>query len=129
MKTFKTLLNISLLSGIFFLTQTLEAQVQTAMSTSPEAMAQQQTKYEASALNLDSKEAKDLGEINQLYAQQMSALRKKANDENIKEEIEALKRSHSNKIRSLLGSAQFQKYLALKKDQTQKEEKKDSSKY
>ena len=128
MKKVKSLLNLGFALVAFFAFQNIEAQVQTAMSTSPEAMATQQTKYEASALNLDSKQAKNLGEINLMYAQQMMEIRKKASNENSKDEIEALKRSHSNKIRSLLGSQQFQKYLALKKENISDKMKKKKDK-
>ncbi len=128
MKRLKALLNFGLIMGILFAFQNTEAQVQTAVSTSPEAMATQQTKYEASALDLDSKQAKDLGEINLMYAQQLMELRKKATNENTKSEIKALKRSHSNKIRSLLGSQQFQKYLALKKEDISDKMKKEKDK-
>jgi hypothetical protein len=124
MKNIKTAFKSGMVLATFLLFQNISAQVQTAMATSPEAMAQQQTKYEASALNLDSKQAKDLGEINLLYAQQMMELRKKAANENTKNEVEALKRSHSNKIRSLLSSDKYKQYLALKKEDAKKEVKK-----
>jgi hypothetical protein len=128
MKKVKSLLNLGFILVAFLAFQNVEAQVQTAMSTSPEAMASQQTKYEAAALNLDSKQAKSLGEINLMYAQQMMEIRKKASNENSKNEIEALKRSHSNKIRSLLGTQEFQKYLALKKEKASNEMKKEDKK-
>ena len=118
-------MKVGFVFAVFFSIQTVEAQVQTAMATSPEAMAQQRTKYEAAELKLDAKQAKSLGEINLLYAQQMMELRKKASNEGTKDEVEALKRSHSNKIRSLLNSRQFQQYLALDKKKMVKKDKKN----
>lgn len=124
MKTLKSTLQIGFILMFFFLAGNVQAQVQSAMSSSPEAMASQQTKYEADQLQLDAKEAIDLAQVNLLYAQQMTALRKKANDESSKTEIEALKRSHTNKIRSLLSSEKYRKYLELKKMEDDAEKKK-----
>jgi flagellar biosynthesis component FlhA len=130
MKMIKTFLKLSFTLGVFLLATQTQAQVQYAKATSPEAMANQQTKYEAKELKLDSKQAQDLGKINLFYAQKMIELRKQANSENTKDEVEALKRTHSQNIRSLIGSEKYQNYLALKKKESEaeKEAEKDAEK-
>lgn len=127
MKTLKTIHQLGLMSFVFLVFGHVQAQ-QAAMSTSPETMANQQTKYEAAELKLDAKEAIDLAQVNLLYAQQMIQLRNKASEESSRNEIEALKRSHSNKIRSLLSTDKYRKYMELKKMDDNLDKKKDKDK-
>lgn len=101
-------------------------QVQYEKTSSVENMANRQTKYEVQQLKLDAKEAKSLGQINLLYAQQLVQLRKQNASESKKSEVEALKRSHSQKIRSLLSSEKFQEYLALKENEQKKKKKSEN---
>ncbi|NBC57278.1 MAG: hypothetical protein GVY05_03190 [Bacteroidetes bacterium] len=119
MKTIKFIQSGLVLSFLFSFNLSL-AQVQYEKTNSADAMAERMTKYEVQQLNLDAKEAESLGQINLLYAQQMVAIRKQNASNNNKSEIEALKRSHNQKIRSLLSSEKFQKYLALKEDEEKK---------
>ncbi|MBS3738160.1 hypothetical protein [Mesohalobacter halotolerans] len=119
MKTIKFIQSGLVLSFLFIFNLSL-AQVQYEKTNSADAMAERMTKYEVQQLNLDAKEAESLGQINLLYAQQMVAIRKQNASNNNKTEIEALKRSHNQKIRSLLSSEKFQKYLALKEDEDKK---------
>jgi len=104
----------------FFVFASTQAQEQYAKTRSAEAIAEQKTRYEVDQLKLDAKEAKDLGEINLMYAQQMQKLQKQASAQNKKREIQALKRSHSLKIKSLISSEKYREYLALQKEQEKK---------
>lgn len=124
MKSLKSLLQFGFVFSFLLLSTTMTAQNQTPRATSAEAMANQLTRYEVEQLKLDAKEAKDLKEINLLYADRILELRKKASGENNKTEEEALKRSHSQKIRSILSSEKYQQYLALKKKEEAEKEKK-----
>jgi len=110
--------------AIFFITSSvaLNAQDQTPRATSAEVMANELTRFEVDQLKLDAKQAKDLKEINFLYAESLLELRKKAGKENSKTEEKALRRSHNLKIRSILSSEKYQQYLALKREE-RKEEK------
>ena len=117
MKKLNTIIKLNFIVAIFFITGNMQAQVQSVKTSSPEAMASEQTKYLAKKLNLEGKQVKDLEEINLIYAKQVIELRKKGTDDNSKNDIEALKRSHSNKMRSLLSSKKYRKYLALKSKQ------------
>lgn len=101
----------------------LTAQIQYEKANSAESMANEKTKYEVKKLELDAKEAKSLGQINLMYAKQMQELKRKTSLNN-KSEVEALKRSHSQKIKSLLSSEKYRKYLELNKEKG-KEQKKD----
>lgn len=117
MKKLNSIFQLSLIAVILFSAGNIQAQMQNSGATSPEAMASQQTKYIAKQLKLEGQQIKDLKEINLLYAQQINELSTKSSGENSKNEIEALKRSHSNKIRSLLSSEKYREYLALEKKQ------------
>lgn len=114
MKNLISIIKLNLITVIFLIAGSMQAQMQNSGATSPEAMASEQTKYLAKQLQLEGKQVKDLEEINLMYAQQVIELRKKGTDDNSKNDIEALKRSHSNKMRSLLSSEKYRKYLALK---------------
>lgn len=114
MKNLISIIKLNLITAIFLIAGSMQAQMQNSGATSPEAMASEQTKYLAKQLQLEGKQVKDLEEINLMYAQQFIELRKKGTDDNSKNDIEALKRSHSNKMRSLLSSEKYRKYLALK---------------
>lgn len=124
MKTLQFLSKIGFVLAIFLMSSQVSAQGQTPQATSAESMANQLTKYEVEQLKLDAKEAVDLSQINLIYAQRLNELSKKASNENNKNEVEALKRSHNQKVRSLLSSEKYQQYLALKKEEAKKEEDK-----
>lgn len=124
MKTLQFLSKIGFVLAIFLMSSQVSAQGQTPRATSAESMANQLTKYEVEQLKLDAKEAVDLSQINLIYAQRLNELSKKASNENNKNEVEALKRSHNQKVRSLLSSEKYQQYLALKKEEAKKEEDK-----
>lgn len=126
MKTFKTLLKLGIACSMLFTSANVLAQLQTPEASSAEAMANNLTKYETDELKLDAKEATDLAQINLIYAQRLQEIRKKNSSNNSKNEIEALKRSHSQKVKSLLSSEKYQQYLALKKKEQmmEQEEKK-----
>ena len=110
------------LAFIFITTSmVMSAQDQTPRATSAEAMANQLTRFEVDQLKLDAKEAKDLKEINFLYAESLLELRKKAGKENSKTEEKALRRSHNLKIRSILSSEKYQQYLTLKREKRKDE--------
>ena len=123
MKNLNSIFKLSLIIGIFLIANNIQAQEQYAKTNSAEAVASQQTKYLAEALKLEGEQIKDLEQINLLYAKQIENLRKKASSDNSKTDIEALKRSHTNKIRSLLSSEKYQEYLALKKKEEEVEKK------
>lgn len=125
MKTFEKIIGYCFVLVLLFSAEITFGQ-QAAQTNTPESTAAQRTKYEAKALQLEAEEAIDLAQINLLYAQQMSELRKKASDANNKDDVEALKRSHTNKIRSILSSAKYQEYLALDKKDKKDEKKEDS---
>ena len=120
MKKFNSIIQLIIITVVLFATSSALAQTGNGMS-SPEAMASQQTKYIAEQLKLEGQQVKDLNEINLLYAQQMNELGRRSSGENSKSEVEALKRSHSNKIRSLLSSEKYREYLALQKKEDEKE--------
>jgi len=126
MKKLNSTFQLIFIAVVLFTTSKAQAQSGNGM-TSPEAMASQQTKYIAEQLKLEEQEVKDLKEINLLYAQQMNELGRKSSGENSKNEVEALKRSHSNKIRSLLSSEKYREYLALKQKQEKMEEEKEDN--
>ena len=115
METLKKIFQFSFITAIFFLSGNMRAQLPSEKTSSSQATVIRQTDYIAKQLKLEGKQIKDLEQINLLYAQQLSELRQKGGNGNSKTEIEALKRSHSNKIRSLLSSDKYQEYLALKK--------------
>jgi hypothetical protein len=123
MEFLKSVTKLGFVFVILLLSSEMTAQDQTPRATSAESMANRLTRYEVDQLKLDAKEAKDLKEINFLYAERLLDLRKKAGRENSKrEEEEALKRSHSLKIRSILSSEKYQQYLALKKEDDNEED-------
>ncbi len=123
MKRIKNL-NYGLFLLFVFLISSAVAQERYEKTRSATDIAQQRTSYEVKQLKLDAKEAKSLGEVNLMYAQQMMALQRQAPTQNKKEEIQALKRSHSLKIKSLISSEKYQEYQALQKKQEQKANKK-----
>ena len=128
MKILNSIIKFSFIAVVFFVAGSMQAQMQNSGATSPEAMASEQTKYLAKQLQLEGKQVKDLEEINLMYAQQFIELRKKGTDDNSKSDIEALKRSHSNKMRSLLSSEKYREYLALKsKEEDEKQSKSKSN--
>jgi hypothetical protein len=123
MEFLKSVTKLGFVFVILLLSSEMTAQDQTPRATSAESMANRLTRYEVDQLKLDAKEAKDLKEINFLYAERLLDIRRKAGRENSKrEEEEALKRSHSLKIRSILSSEKYQQYLALKKEDDNEED-------
>lgn len=100
------------------------AQVQYEKTKSVEAIASERTKYEAKQLELDAEEVESLEQLNLMYTERMMALKKQTNSQNNKSEIEALNRSHSQKIKSLLSSEKYRKYLALKREEKKDKEQK-----
>lgn len=122
MKSLKLLTKLAFAFSFIFISSDIYAQGQTPEARSAEAMANQLTRNEVEVLKLDAKEAKDLKQINLMYAERMMELRKTSATQN-KTEVEALKRSHSQKIKSLLSSEKYQAYLALKEDEKKKEKK------
>lgn len=71
---------------------------------------------------MDAKELKDLNQINRAYNREMKKLNRKSSV-NREKDVEALKRSHSLKIKSLLSSEKYRNYLEMKK----KEEESDAN--
>ncbi len=122
MKSIK-ILQTGLILFFSFIISTSIAQVQYEKTQSVESIANERTQYEAKKLELDAKEAKSLGQINLMYTQQLMELKKQYATQDNKSEIEALKRSHSQKIKSLLSSKKYRKYLELSKEKNEKEEK------
>lgn len=122
MKSAKNFNSILVLFFILLFSSSM-AQVQYEKTQSVEAIANERTKYEAKKLELDAKETESLGQINLLYTEQMMALKKQKASQNNKSEIKALKRSHSQKIKSLLSSEKYRKYLDLNKEKGKKEKK------
>ncbi|RRO14388.1 hypothetical protein [Flavobacteriaceae bacterium 14752] len=125
MKSFKNTTFGLVLFFLFVFTSAV-AQERYAKTRSAKAIAEQQTRFEAEQLELDAKEVKSLGKINLMYTRQLRILQKQAPNQNNKNEIEALKRSHSLKIKSLISSEKYQEYLALKKEKEEKEAQKDN---
>lgn len=109
MKTLKSLLKITTFLIILCFTFTTQAQNE---KTNSAQIAGNQTEYSIDELELDDVKAKDLKSINDAYSAKMKELMKKGSGASEKE-IEALKRSHTNKIRSVLNVEEYEKYLLL----------------
>lgn len=114
----------TLLCFLVFMLGPIHINAQTPTVSSAQNMANQLTRNEVKSLSLNEKEAKDLKEINLMYTRQLQKLNRTSNAD--RKDIEALKRSHSLKIKSLLSSEKYRKYLELKEQEQKKEKDKEN---
>lgn len=111
MKTIQNFLKAAAFLLVMSLTFTTQAQVQYEKTNSAQ-IADLNTDFVVSELDLDATKAKDLKSVNDAYSAKMKELMRKGSGASEKE-IEALKRSHSNKIRSILDVDEYEKYLLM----------------
>lgn len=109
MTTLKSLLNA--LAFVCILCFSINAQAQYEKTNSAQ-IAGNQSEYSIDELELDDIKAKTLKSVNDSYIDRMKQLMKKGSGAS-REDVEALKRSHNLKIRSILSVEEYEKYLLL----------------
>jgi len=111
MKSLKSIFKLAPFVLVLCLAFNTNTIAQNEKATSPQ-IAGNQTEFIINELDLDAAKAKDLKSINDAYSDKMKQLMKKGSGAS-EEEIEALKRSHTNKIRSVLDIEEYEKYLLM----------------
>lgn len=111
MTTLKSIIKLTFFMLVLGIAFTNNAHAQNEKATSPQ-IAGNQTDFIVNELDLDASKAKDLKSINDAYSDKMKELMKKGSGAS-EDEIEALKRSHNNKIRSVLDIEEYEKYLLM----------------
>lgn len=111
MTTFKSISKVIFFMFVLGIAFTIDVHAQNEKATSPQ-IAGNQTDFIINELELDDTKAKDLKSINDAYSDKMKQLMKKGSGAS-EDEIEALKRSHNNKIRSVLDIEEYEKYLLM----------------
>lgn len=128
MKFLKTFFNLVCIVFVLSLIFNTNANAQNEKASSAQ-IAGNQAEFIVNELDLDATKAKDLKSINDAYSAKMKELMKKGSGASEKE-IEALKRSHTNKIRSVLDIKEYEQYLLmkakLKKEKEAKAKEKDN---
>lgn len=124
MKSIKTILKLTTFVLVFCMSFTANAQGYE--KTNSAQIAANDTDFFVNELDLDATKAKDLKSINDVYTAKMQELMRKGSGASEKE-IEALKRSHTNKIRSILDIKEYEKYLLLQAKKRKEKEAKEKS--
>lgn len=110
MKKLNSFIKITTFLLVLSFTFTANAQIDEKANSSQ--IADNDTDFVVSELDLDATKAKDLKSINAAYSAKMKELMNKGSGASEKE-IEALKRSHTNKIRTILDVEEYEKYLLM----------------
>jgi len=122
MKTIKTVLNITMFLFVLSLSVNVNAQIDEKANSAQ--IADNNTDFIVNELDLDATKAKDLKSINEAYSAKMKELMRKGSGAS-EDQIEALKRSHNNKIRSVLDVEEYEKYLLMKAKMRKEKEASD----
>ena len=123
MKTLNSFIKVASFVLVLSFVFTSNAQVQYEKTNSAQ-IADNETDFIVNELDLDATKAKDLKSITDAYSAKMRELMRKGTGASEKE-IEALKRSHNNKIRSVLDVEEYEKYLLMKAKMRKEKEAKD----
>jgi hypothetical protein len=110
MKNIKTILKLT--TFVLAVSLSFSAKAQIDEKATSVQIADSNTDFVVSELDLDATKAKDLKSINEAYANKMRELMSRGTGASEKE-VEALKRSHTNKIRSILDVEEYEKYLLM----------------
>jgi hypothetical protein len=123
MKTLQTFLKATTFILLLSLTFTTQAQNE---KTNSAPIAGNQSDYSIDELELDATKAESLKAVNQAYTDKMKQLMRKGSGAS-KDEIEALERSYSSKIKSILDIEEYEKYLLLQAKIRKEKEAKEKS--